>query len=86
MNISISGRNISISKSQRLLHYRFRIPKNQIAYSRFILESYEGFGIQSTEAGSDVVTWSFPESRKEEVESLLQALLNRSEMQNEQSK
>lgn len=50
------------------------IPKDQIAFVRFILEAYEGLAIQSSPPGSTKVVWQIPESRLGEAHRLLEAL------------
>ncbi len=50
------------------------IPKDQIAYVKFILEAYEGLAVQSSMAGSSVVRWSVPQSRLKEALCLIEVL------------
>ena len=50
------------------------VPREQIAYVRFILEAYEGLAIQTSPPRSTQVTWHVPQSRLEEAQKLLKAL------------
>ncbi len=57
-----------------MLSWRFRVPLRDLAYLRFLLEAYEGLGIQTSNAGSNLVTWHLPPSRIKEAEALLASL------------
>lgn len=50
------------------------VPRDQIAYVRFILEAYEGLAIQTSQPRSTQVTWHIPKSRLEEARQLLTVL------------
>ncbi len=63
------GLNSSSMKSLDLI-----IPRDQIAYVRFILEAYEGLAVQTSDPGSSEVRWLVPESRLPEALRLLTVL------------
>jgi len=50
------------------------VPRDQIAYVRFILEAYEGLAIQTSLPRSTQVTWHIPQSRLGEARQLLTVL------------
>ncbi|MBN2724072.1 MAG: DUF4911 domain-containing protein [Deltaproteobacteria bacterium] len=54
----------------------FTVPREKIGYYRFILESYEGMGVQTTKRGSSIVSWSVPNSMMSEARSLLDGLIS----------
>jgi len=46
----------------------------QLAYLRFVLESYEGLAVLTSLPGRAEVEWTIPASRAEEAEALAEAL------------
>ncbi len=53
----------------------FRIPRTEIAYLRFILESYDGLAFMSTvESRLALVAIGYSHSRRQDAEALLSAL------------
>lgn len=62
---------LSIENKEDITKITFSAPREKIAYYRFILESYDNLGIQTTEAGSNIITWSVPDSQLEEARQLL---------------
>jgi Domain of unknown function (DUF4911) len=67
---------IEIDKTGEMSTFKFFTEKSQIGYFRFILEGYDGLGIQSTLPGSTLITWTVPKSRHNEAQSLLEHLLS----------
>ncbi len=57
-----------------MLSRTFRVSRREVAYLRFLLEGYDGLGIQTSDAGSNLVTWRLPPSRAAEADALLAAL------------
>ncbi len=53
----------------------FRIPRAEIGYLRFILESYDGLAfVRTLDSREALVEIAFPESRRRDAEALLAAL------------
>jgi hypothetical protein len=53
----------------------FKVDRSDIAYLRFIIESYDGLASLSTvDTASGIVSLSFPDCFVEEVDQLVQAL------------
>ncbi len=53
----------------------FRIPRAEIAYLRFILESYDGLAfLRTLDSRAALVEIAFPPSRRTDAEELLEAL------------
>ena len=65
---------MSPSADTNLTVHRLRVPRAEISYLRFLLEAYDGLGMQVSESGSSLVTWLVPPSRKDEAHALLEAL------------
>jgi hypothetical protein len=53
---------------------RFRVPLEDIAYVRMILEAYEGLAVMVSERGSTRVDWHVAPGREEEADELARAL------------
>jgi len=62
---------VSEDGSQR---WRFRLPRDEIGYVRFIVEAYGGVVQMTSRAGRGEVTWIVPESRVDEARELARAL------------
>lgn len=59
----------------------YRVPRSQIAYLRFILESYDGLAFMSTLDNREArIEISYPPSRQADAEGLLVALAGEVEM------
>lgn len=53
----------------------YQLPRRQIGYLRFILESYDGLAfVRTLDPHQALVEIAYPESRREDAESLLAAL------------
>jgi len=57
-----------------VLHWRFRLPRDQIGYVRFIVESYEGVAQVSSEPRRDEIEWIVPQSMCGHAQELADAL------------
>lgn len=53
---------------------RFRVPLEDIAFVRMILEAYEGLAVMVSERGSTRVDWHVAPGREEEAAELAKAL------------
>ena len=53
---------------------RFRVPLEEIAYVRMILEAYDGLAVMVSERGSTRVDWHVAPGREEEAAELARAL------------
>jgi hypothetical protein len=53
---------------------RFRVPLEEIAYVRMILEGYEGLAVMTSDAGVGVIEWWIAPGREEEAEALARVL------------
>ena len=53
---------------------RFRVPRGEIGYVRFVLEAYEGLAQIESAPGRDEVTWVVPDDRVGEALELAAAL------------
>ncbi len=53
---------------------RFRLPLDQIAYVRMILEAYDGLAVMSSEPGVGVIEWWIAPGREAEADALAAAL------------
>ncbi len=59
----------------RFIQRHFQIPRAEIGYLRFILESYDGLAVVSTlDNRAALVEITFSESRRQDVEGLLESL------------
>ena len=67
--------DIQISTGEDLIEYRFILPRDKIAYFKFILEGYEEFGYQSSKKRSEVVTWTVLADFQQQAQELLKAIL-----------
>ena len=65
---------MSPAADRNLTIHRLRVPRAEISYLRFLLEAYDGLGVQVSESGSSLVTWFVPPSRRAEARALLEAL------------
>lgn len=63
---------LSIEHSDDITRITFSAPKEKIAYYRFILESYDNLGIQTTSPGSNIITWNIPQSQLHDAKQLLE--------------
>ncbi len=57
------------------VRFHFLLPRQKVGFTRFILEGYEGLGVQTSSPGSDRVTWTVPVQGRREAETLLHELL-----------
>ena len=55
--------------------FTFSVPREEIVYFRYVLESYDGLGTQTSVSGDTTVHWRVPASRSEEAGKLIDALL-----------
>jgi hypothetical protein len=58
-----------------LVRFEFFLPRDKIGLSHFILEGHDGLGVQTTEPGSDKVTWIVLKCVRNEAFDLLNHLL-----------
>lgn len=53
---------------------RFRVPIDQIAYVRMILEAYDGLAVMTSDRGVGVFEWWIAPGREAEADTLASAL------------
>ena len=54
--------------------WRFRVPREQIGYVRFLLEAYEGLAQLTSEPGQAEVQWTVPAGQRDAAAALALAL------------
>lgn len=58
-----------------MVTFTFSLPREEIVYFRYVLESYDGLGTQTSMSGDNTVHWQVPADRAEEAGELIDALL-----------
>ncbi len=65
---------MSLPDDTRCLRRRYRLPREEIKYVRFILEAYSGIAVMSSPRGRGEIEWLVPRGLEAEADGLAQAL------------